>query len=208
MDTEKLIQDLANGSKPVKRLRPPHVRFGLWLAGSAVYILILLLIYGLRCDCMDMLKNFLFMWETVVALGLGLAAAYLAFVLSVPGRQPRPLLRWGVVLLAAAALTTLIALTCTTPGCSPGAGMQCSLDVALFGLVPAVALIVMLTRAAPLKCVLTGTLIGIVAVAIGATAMQFVCGNSDPLHLLLWHYLPGFVFVFGGIAIANRIFRL
>lgn len=208
MDTDKLIQDLAKEGQPVKRLRSPHVRFAFWLTISAIYIVIGLFVAGLRGDCAAKLCCAGFMWQTCCILGLGILAAYLAFVMSVPGRKPGAALRWSVILLAAATLTTLVLLTCTTPGCTAGAGLSCSLKVTAFGVIPAFILIGMLTRAAPLKCVLCGILIGIVALALGAAAMQFVCGSDDPLHLLLWHYLPGILFVIIGIMIANRLFRL
>jgi hypothetical protein len=56
--------------------------------------------------------------------------------------------------------------------------------------VPGWWLFAMLRRAAPLRRAWAGALATLAAVAIGATATQFICPIDDPAHQLVGHMLP------------------
>jgi hypothetical protein len=70
-----------------------------------------------------------------------------------------------------------------------------------------VVLLVALKRAAPANLVWSGILIGLALNSLGAAALQFACDNSDPLHLLVWHWMPGVVFAAAGVVLARRILK-
>ena len=58
----------------------------------------------------------------------------------------------------------------------------------------------MLRRAAPLEPGRVG-----VFAALGAAGIQFICMNDDPLHALLWHWLPVVVAGAAGVVLGRLV---
>ncbi len=207
-NTDDLIRQLAEDMEPVKRLPPPGQRFALWLAVSVTYALLCLLWIGWRADLSQVVATPGFIWQTALLIGLAIASGRLAFMLSVPGREGSPWRKRSVALIALAWLASLVALVAATPGHSPGEGLACSLQITLVGVIPAILLVLMIRRAAPLQWVWSGILVGLVMIGLGATALQFACCSGAPMHLLVWHLLPGVFFVLIAAAFASRLFKV
>ena len=207
MKTDELIQQLAGNAPPVKRLRPFGQRFIAWLVISLVYIGIIMFFFGVRDDAGLMLRDPMFFTQAMLLIVLGVTAGYAALQISVPdGMLSVPLV--GLVIGSAMVSMVLLSYeTCTTSGCVAGQGWECSLHIAMLGIIPAIALFLMLKRSAPSRRLWAGALMGLAMIGLSAAALQFACGNSDPLHLLVWHWLPGFLFVSVGIGMASRLLR-
>jgi hypothetical protein len=207
MKTDELIQQLAGNAQPVKRLKPLGQRFVMWLVISWVYIGIIMYFFGIRDDAGSMLRNPMFFTQATLLLVLGVTAGYAAFQISVPdGTLSLPL----VGLVIGSAMVSMVLLSyeaCTTSGCAAGHGLECSLHIAMLGIIPAMALFLMLKRSAPSRRLWAGALMGLAMIGLSAAALQFACGNSDPLHLLVWHWLPGLLFVSVGVGMASRLLR-
>ncbi|HMP00670.1 MAG TPA: DUF1109 domain-containing protein [Kiritimatiellia bacterium] len=206
--TDDLIRQLAEDARPVKRLPPPGRRFALWLALSVAYALMCLLWIGWRADLSQVAATPGFLWQTALLVALTLSSGWLAFAFSVPGREGSPWRKRSVVLVALAWLASLVTLVAVTPGHSPGEGLACSLQITLVGAIPAILLVLMIRRAAPLQWLWSGILVGLAMIGLGATALQFACCSGDPMHLLVWHLLPGVLFVVIAVALASRLFKI
>jgi hypothetical protein len=207
MKTDDLIQQLAAQAAPVKRLPPAEIRFGRWLAASLVYAAACLGWIGLRADLGTIAAAPGFWWQTALLVALAVSSAWLAFRFSVPGREGGAVAKILVCLVGAAWVGSIAGLVMLTPGHAVDEGLGCSLEIALIGGLPALLLIAMLRRAAPLPWMWTGALAGLAMIGLGAGVLQFACSSGDPMHLLVWHVLPGSLFVLAGIAIASRLFK-
>ena len=207
MQTDDLINQLAGNVAPVKRLKPPCFRFALWLAVSLLYVAVLLANFGLREDLPDMLRSPIFIWQIGLMALLSVLAGLIAFTISIPGRAFPPAAKYSVVLLAGIFLATLAFLSCADPNSHAGEGWGCSKHLTMLGFVPAAIMIFMLKFTAPMQRLWTGILLGLAMIGISAAAMYLSCPSNDPLHVLVWHILPGFVFVAAGAGIASRLFR-
>jgi hypothetical protein len=138
-----------------------------------------------------------------------MVAAAGALVLAIPGAERSPALRGTTVALVALwAILLVVAVIHAGHGLAAVADWPvCFLRVLAIGSVPAVVLIRMLRRAAPLRQAWASGLATIAAIATGALAIQFICPLSDPGHALLGHFGP--VVAIGGLAAAaaRRLLR-
>ncbi len=87
MDTADLIQSLAANVTPVKRLRPPLVRAGLWLLLAAVILGLLTVSHGLRPQFAERMQDPIFVIDMLSSLATGVLATIAAFLLSLPDRS-------------------------------------------------------------------------------------------------------------------------
>jgi len=170
-DTEGLIRRLAEQIEPVRPLSRPWMRAARWLVLSASYIGVMLLLRSPRSDLSSELSQPHFLIEQVAALATGIAAAAAAFASVVPGHNRRflalPLLPLAVWLgsLGQGCVQDWIQLG--PQGLSLRPDWFCLRAIAVLGAVPAIAMVLMLRRGAPLTPHLT-TALGVRLVSSGS----------------------------------------
>jgi hypothetical protein len=212
MKTEDLIRTLAADTRtPRRRLAPPAIRLGLWLAVSVPWIAIVVAVMGLRPDLAGKAGEPRWLLEQSAALMTALTAAMAAFCAGVPGR-PRwehavpllPLSLW-IGLLAAGCLS---AWSLAGPG---GLGLQadwaCLPGIAMVGLVPGIAMAVMLRRGAPLAPILSVGLGGLAAAALGDFGLRLFHAQDASLMVLVWQVGTVAALTALSAAIGRRIMR-
>lgn len=187
-----LVQRLQAEAAPVRRLWAPRVRFGLWLALVAM-VGGVFGVSGVRPDLAQQLHDPVYLLETALLAGAGLAAAMLALQEAIPGRAARRLERivpFGLVLVAAVlwfrhpmrgdvAVSQFIAT-----------GLGCAVSTVGLAALPWCALLIAVRRGAPLAPARAGALIGGAAFFMAALLMRARCPLDERLHLLVWHALP------------------
>jgi len=201
-DTRRLIRQLAQNARPVRPLAGPHIRAAIWLALSASYVTVVLIVMPAHHDLTSKLFEPLFVVEQSAALATGIAAAVAAFATVVPGRDRR----WVMLPL----LPFAIWLGSLGPGCIQelenfgiqGLPLQHSLwcfpFIVLLGAIPAFAMVVMLRRGAPLTPHLTAALGGLAAAGLGNLGVRLVHPEDVSVMLLVWHV--GGVMAFSAVA--------
>ncbi|MGH9810339.1 MAG: NrsF family protein, partial [Terriglobia bacterium] len=85
--TPELIALLAVNARPVRRLRPPLVRTGLWLLLAGGVFVLLALGQGVRQDLVQRAGQPIFMIGIVASLATGILAAVASFLISLPDRS-------------------------------------------------------------------------------------------------------------------------
>ena len=189
MDTEHLIRTLAHHVEPVKPLRRPSLRAAAWATGAALYLGALILMMSPRDDLGTRIQDPRFLIEQLAALLTGLTAA--AFTSIVPGCRRRvlllplaPLTAWlGIVGFGAlrdSQLSEQDALVVQI-------NWRCVATILLGAAVPAVAMVRMLRRGAPLTPHLTAGLGGLAAAGLGNLGVCLFHPHSSSLVLLIWH---------------------
>jgi len=187
-----VVEQLTNDLAPVRRLWSPWRRLTAWVV-LALGTVALAAAVGLRTDLQVQLERSHFVATLAILLaGAGLGATT-ALLSAVPGRIGRREAR-GVAAGLLVMAVTLALLGDSGPaapvrGVVPS-GLQCFACVALFGLVPWLALYWAARRAAPLDATTTGFCIGASAFLVGAAAVRVACPVDDVVHLAVWHGLP------------------
>ena len=205
--TDDLIHRLAVNATAIRPLGRPWTRALLWSVGALAYVAV---VDWLWPETSITTANPRFMWEQAAALTTGLTAAAVAFATVVPGRSRRvaflpllPLAIWFV-----------------------SVGQQCAQDwsasrslppilghwacfplTVLMGVIPSVAIVVMLRRGAPLTPRLT-TALGALAVAgLANFGVRFVHAADASFVVLTWHLIAVFGLSLLLARLGDHVFR-
>lgn len=191
METEELIKRLATGTLAVRRLQPPWVRAVFWLTIALPYVAVVVRGKLMMVDPSQTLADPRFLIEQAATLATALTAAFAAFCSIVPGFDRR------VLLLPLAPLALWIAsvghgcvqdwLRFGADGLAIRPDWDCLPSATIIGIVPAVAMVVMLRRGAPLCPRLTLVLGALAVAAIGNFGMQIFHFRDASIMMLFWH---------------------
>jgi hypothetical protein len=207
--TDELIVELARSVTPVAPLTPPSVRLGRWAAAMVVVAAAGVWLLGPRADIAQALRQPVYDLRLVTTVLTSMLAAAAALVLSVPGAE-RSLFQRILPLLAAGAWAAILGALLVAGGNAVvrvlafPVNWPCSYKIFAFSLIPGIALVALIRRAAPLEPVWNAWLAGLAATTFGATATQLICPVDDPAHQLVGHVLPVLVFAVIATAIGVR----
>jgi hypothetical protein len=208
MDTNALIQELANSAAPVQRLPAPWARMLIWLALSAPFLAaVIWLVMPSDINPVAAIADRRFLIEEAVLLVTALTAALAAFGSVVPGYDRRilliPLLPLAVWLASLGEGCWRNWLTLGAEGLRLRPDWDCLPPAILIGIVPAIVMVVMLRRGAPL---LPRVSIALGALAVAALAnlglRVFHVGDASVM-VLFWH-LGGAAVLAGLAAVVGR----
>jgi len=208
MDTNALIQELANSAAPVQRLPAPWARMLIWLALSVPFLAsVIWMMMPSEINPVATIADRRFLIEEAALLVTALTAALAAFASVVPGYDRRILL---IPLLPLAAWLASLGEGCWRNWVALGANgltlrpdWDCLPPAILIGIVPSIAMVVMLRRGAPL---IPRISIALAAMAVAALAnlglRVFHVGDASAM-VLFWH-LGGAAVLAGLAALAGR----
>jgi hypothetical protein len=191
METDRLIHQLAAEAAPVQPLANPWKRTGLWLAMAIPYVALVVIVMAPRPDLAMQLADPRFQVEQVAAFVTAILAAAAAFSCTVPGRG-RAICLLPIVPLAISLVS--LGYGCVQDWRALGPeGLRLRIDwdclpaAALVGIVPAIAIMVMLRRGAPLFPRATLAMAGLAVGALAQTGMQIYHVGDISLMVLVWH---------------------
>ncbi len=190
--TPQLIELLATGAKPVRRLRPPLVRAASWLMLAALLFGLLAVAHGTRTDLAQQLARPDFALGLAASLATGILAAVAAFFLSLPDRSrawallPVPALLVWISTISYGCLTHWVDVG--PDGVRMGEAARCFATLLVTSLPLSLGLFVMLRYAAwlrPTAVTLTG---GLAVAAMAATALSLFHNLDATIMVLMWNF--------------------
>jgi hypothetical protein len=210
MRTEDLINALAADVRaPCRQLAPPAVRVGLWVVVSVPWVAIVVAVMGLRSDLAAKAVEPRWLLEQGAALTTALMATMAAFCACMPSRP-----RWeqAMPLVPLSLWLALLGAGCLHDWNSVGPdGMALYVDwaslpgIVLVGLVPGIAMSVMLRRGLPLDPTLSVGLGGLAASALGDFGLRLFHPQDASLMVLVWQVGTVAVLTALGAAAGHRI---
>ena len=202
MDTEKLIQTLVETAQPVRPLSRPWVRTALWLAVATPYMALVVIVVTPRADLIAKMSEARYPIEQFAALATGIAAAAAAFATTIPGYSRKVLL---LPVLPLTAWLGALGQGCVEAwmqfgpsGLSLRPDWFCLPGIVLVGAIPAIAMVVMLRRGAPLFPCLSTALAALAAAGLGNFGLRFFHPQDASLMVLVWQF--GSVFMLAALA--------
>jgi len=190
MDTDTLVDRLAQGLEPVRRLRPPWMRTAAWCLVALSYVALIVVVVSPREDLMAKAFDWRYAVEQSAAFATALAAATAAFATTIPGHDRRlvllPLLPLAVWLgtLGQGCLQDWVHFG--TNGLVFSPDWFCFPAIVMVGAVPAIAMTVMLRRGAPLTPHLTAALGGLAAAGLANFGLRLFHTQDASLMVLVW----------------------
>jgi hypothetical protein len=193
-DTQQFIRRLVTNVTPVRPLSPPWIRTALWCGMSLPVLGVIVLVMSRSAEASWAHVDRRVVLEQLAALATGITAAAAAFATTVPGYR-----RW-VVLLPLVPLA--VWLGDLGQWCLQDAGSSrwsfmahwgCLPATMLVGAFPAVTIVLMLRRGAPLMPRLTTVLAAVAAGGLGNFGVRFVHAADASVVVLAWHFSAVFV---------------
>ncbi len=190
-ETRALIEALVERAAPVRRLRPPLLRAGLWLALCGIVLVLLAVAHGVRPDLADRLQQPWFAVGIVAALVTGVAAAIASFMISLPDRSrlwlllPAPALAVWLSGIGYGCFTDWISMG--PNGIQFGETMRCFATLLLTSVPLSVAMLVMLRYAALLRAKSVALTGGLAVAAMTSSALLLLHDLDATVMILVWN---------------------
>jgi hypothetical protein len=187
MDTDRVIAQLVQDVRPVRRLSDPLLRAAAWLAVGLAAVSLSVWVMGPRPDLGAKLHDVRYLVEQAAALLTAFTAALAAFAIIIPGRS-----RYWIALPMAPLSLWLgsVGWGCVSDW-RRGATLfesdwSCFPAIAMVGAIPAVAIALMLRRGAPLLPHLAVALGALAAAALGDFGLRLFHAIDAGLMVLVW----------------------
>lgn len=212
MKTETLIHELATQPQPVRRLRTPWVRAGLWLGLALLCVGSALAFYG-DYSAIHFGGDARWWLHTILFAALTVSAGASACHAAVPGRASSKLMQWLPVGLLVGWMIILGCESCWRHGLTLGfanfgwRGLGCARTMTSLSVIPAIILLLMIRRAAPVQTGWGGMLAIVAAVGAAGLGLQLLCHAGNPMHFLVWHMSPILALGLLGIILGRAVLR-
>lgn len=207
--TPDLIATLATNLEPVRRLRPPLVRAGGWVLLAVAIIAMLGVAHGLRNDIGLRLHEPVFATTLAAGLATGVLAAIAIFYASQPDRSLRwllfpvpPLVLW-VSTVSYGCLTNWVSIGAA--GIQLGETARCFATLLLTSVPLALAMYMMVRRAAPLRPTLVCAAGGIAIGGFTAAALSLLHELDASAMVLIWTLATTAIFAALGAIMGRRL---
>src|SRR5262249_49790161 len=208
MDTDALIEELASSATPVRRLPAPWAGMLLWLALSVPFLAaVIWLLMPSDVSPAAALRDGRVLFEAAILLVTSLTGALAAFASVVPGYDRRILL---IPLLPLAVWLLSLGEGCWRNWVALGANglmlrpdWDCLPPAILIGIVPSIAMVLMLRRGAPLLPRVSIALGALAVAAVANLGLRLVHARDASVMVLFWH-LGGAAVLTGFAALAGR----
>ena len=191
MDTDHLIQQLADRAQPVARLLAPWRRTMLWLGASLLYVGIVVAAYLLAGGGLPGFIESRFVLEVAAILATAITAAIAAFSSVVPGRDRRFLM---LPLIPLSVWLATLGHSCLqdwrmlgTAGLQVRVDWECAFPALVISTLPAGAMLLMLRRGAPLIPAVSLALGMLAAGAMANFGLRIFHAGDLSIQILIWH---------------------
>ena len=191
METSDLIRQLTASAVPVRRLAPPWRRTAAWLAIALPYVALVVVLMSPRDDLARQWVDAQFQVELVSAVLTAILAAGAAFAMTVPGQSR---LIWMLPVAPLAVWLASLGRNCIADWLAQGPdGLRLRIDweclppAFVAGIVPAVAMVAMLRRGAPLFPRATVAMGALAVAALANAGLQLYHDEDASLMVLVWH---------------------
>jgi hypothetical protein len=191
MDTDKFIKLLAADLQPVRPLRPPWARAVFWLGLALPCVTAVVWSKLMMVDPSQVSADLRFMLEQLATLATALTAAVAAFCSVIPGFDRRilllPLAPLGLWLASVGHGCVQDWLRLGADGLAIRPDWDCLPMATIIGIVPAVTIVAMLRKGAPLYPRLTLALAALAVASVANFGLQFAHASDASAMVLVWH---------------------
>lgn len=191
-DIESLIGQLAQEGGAVKSAPHPFALSLQWIGLALIYLLVLLLVKGVRNELVVALQHPWFAIEVALLVALLAATSVSAALLSFPDMfQMRHVVWIPLALFGVFGFALFMAWRADMPPAPfPVHSIECTLAIIVASILPGVWMLYFMRKLASTHYQWAGSIGLLHAFSIGALWLRLQENNDSILHVLQWHYLP------------------
>lgn len=206
---EQLVASLSKDAQAVKPAPRPWLLSLKWITVAAAYLLIALLITGLRPDWSQQLHKPWFIIEVALLFGILIGTAFSAAILAFPDlHQQRRAAFAPVWLFILFVLVMLFAwLADNPPSPLPVHSFECTLSILMFSLLSSAGIFYAMRQFASTHLRLSGLVAVLFAFSTGALWLRLHEQTDSVIHLIEWHYLPMLAVGLAGLWLGKAILK-
>jgi hypothetical protein len=206
---DELISKLAQDAVDVKPAPHPYLLSLKWVGGAVIYLLLSLMVTGLRPDIGLQLQQPWFVAEIVALFGILVSTSLSAALLSFPDlHQMRKVAFSPVIAFALFLLVMLLAWQAdNSPAALPSHRFECTACITLLALLPAAWTFFDMRKFASTHFNWAGSVALLSAFSVGALWERLHEVNDSILHVVEWHYLPMIVFGVVGLRLGKMLLK-
>jgi len=208
-DIDDLIGQLAQEGGAVKPAPHPITLSLKWMALSAAYLLVLLLVSGVRNELATAFEHPWFAIEVTLLVSMFITTSVSAALLSFPDvYQMRRAVWMPMAVFGVFACVLLMAWRADMPPAPlPVHGIECTLAILMVALLPGAWLLYAMRKLASTHYQSAGSIALLHAFSVGALWLRLQENNDSILHVLQWHYLPMIGFGILGLWVGKLILK-
>lgn len=192
METDALIARLTREAGPVRRMMAPWKRAACWLALAVPPLVVVIAFEGLAGKAAMSVTDWRFVIEEIAILATAVTAAIAAFASTIPGHDRRwlwiPAAPLAVWLLTVGEGCVSDWMRLGAAGLTVRADFDCFPPMVLIGTLPAVAMIVMLRRGAPIHPRVAFVLGTLATAAVANFGLRLFHVGDISIMVLVWHF--------------------
>jgi hypothetical protein len=194
MNFQNLISSLANkGARPA--LEKPFLSFVFCVVFLAIYLVILLQIFGLRNDFASAITEQSLQIELFLNVATILASIAAIVFLRLPRLNENSLINFIAVAFFIMFFLSLCFVCCIEEGLNCLSDLSCLIGIILFSLIPLVFLTAILKRGVLTNYFFSFLLVGIASGSFSYLVERLVNSTEHKMHLILWHFAPIFIVI-------------
>jgi hypothetical protein len=194
--TDRIIEQITRTGLIAKPLTSPWRRTAIWFASSLPFLAVVCLMWPSEAVLLPATHGGSFIVEQAAALLTGVTAAIGAFATTIPAFNRR-LLMLPVLPLSVWLVTVgrgcVRDITVGASDLALTAHWSCFVVTAIAGTVPAIVIVLMLRRGAPLTPRLTMVLAALATAGLANVAVRFIHAGDASMVVLVWHLGVGVV---------------
>lgn len=208
-DFDQLVAELAEDAATIKPAPHPYLLSLKWIIAATVYLVISLLLSGLRPDLAQAFQQPWFIAEIVVLLLIFIASSISAALLAFPDlHQKRGLALAPWWIFALFVLVMMFAWRADSPpALLPEHSFQCTICIILLALLPAAWMFFAMRKIASTHYQWAGSIAVLSAFSVGALWLRLHEANNSIVHVAQWHYLPMLAFGIIGLWLGKLLLK-
>lgn len=206
---DELINKLAQDAEVVKPAPHPYMLSLKWIGWATAYLILSLVLSGLRPDVMLKLHEPLFAAEIAALVGIFISTSVSAALLAFPDlHQRRGAAYTPVVMFALFLFVILFAWNADKPPAPlPVHNFECTLGITLMSLLPGAWTFYAMRKFASTHTHWAGSIAVLSAFSVGALWLRLHEINDSIIHLIEWHYLPMIAFGIAGLWLGKKLLK-
>lgn len=206
---DELIARLAQDTATVKLAPHPFMLSAKWMGGAAAYLIVVLMLSGLRPDLAAKLHEPWFAAEIAALFCIFAATSLSASLLSFPDIHQLRRIAFAPVITFALFVAVIFPAwqADNPPAALPMHSFQCTLGITVLSLLPAAWMFYVMRKFASTHYHLAGCCALLFAFSTGAIWLRLYEVNNSIMHVIQWHYLPMIAFGMAGLGLGKVMLK-